>query len=87
MSNSYTKVVVNRAKIYYLKFTIKLLFKGVNSSSTINNLNIVYINWYNEAVYKGKKQVLNYKNIIIGLKLLKAKAYKEVVNNFILYIR
>ena len=44
MSNSYTKVVTNRAKIYYFKFAAKLLFKGVNGGSTINNLNIVYIN-------------------------------------------
>jgi hypothetical protein len=44
MSNSYTKVVANRAKIYYLKFTAKLLFKRVNSSSATNNLNIIYIN-------------------------------------------
>ena len=43
-SNGYTKVVANRAKIYYLKFTAKLLFKGVNGGFTINNLNIIYIN-------------------------------------------
>ena len=43
MSNSYAKVVANRAKIYYLKFAAELLFKGVNSGSTANNLNIVYI--------------------------------------------
>jgi len=43
MSNSYTKVLANRAKIYYLKFAIELLFKRVDSSSTANNLNIVYI--------------------------------------------
>ena len=43
VSNSYTKVVADRAKIYYLKFTAKLLFKEVNGSSTINNLNIIYI--------------------------------------------
>ena len=43
VSNSYTKVVANRAKIYYLKFAIKLLFKKVNSSFTVNNLNIIYI--------------------------------------------
>ena len=86
-SNSHTKVVADRAKIYYLKFTAKLLFKGVNSSSTINNFNIIYINWYNKAVYKNKRQIFNYKNIVVGLKLLKVKAYKEVVNNFILYIR
>ena len=64
-----------------------MLFKRVNSSSTTNNLNIIYIDWYNKAVYKSKRGVFSYKNIIIGLKLLKAKAYKEVVNNFILYIR
>jgi len=44
MSNGYTKVVANRAKIYYLKFAIELLFKGVNGGSTANNLNIIYIN-------------------------------------------
>ena len=44
MSNSYAKVVANRAKIYYLKFTTELLFKGVNSGFTISNLNIIYIN-------------------------------------------
>ena len=43
-SNSYTKVVADKAKIYYLKFAIELLFKGVNSGSTINNLDIIYIN-------------------------------------------
>ena len=63
-----------------------MLFKGVNSSSTINNLNIIYINWYNEAVYRSKRQILSYKNAIVGSKLLKVKAYKEVINNFILYI-
>ena len=42
-SNSYTKVVANRAKIYYLKFTIELLFKRVNGGSTANNLNIIYV--------------------------------------------
>ena len=86
-SNSHTKVVANRAKIYYLKFTAELLFKGVDSSFTANNLNIIYINWYNKAVYRGKRQVLSYKNAIVGLKLLKVKAYKEVINNFILYIK
>ena len=86
-SNSYTKVVADRAKIYYLKFATELLFKGVNSGFTTNNLNIIYINWYNKAVYKSKRQVFSYKNAIISLKLLKAKAYKEVINNFILYIR
>ena len=87
MSNGYTKVVVNRAKICHFKFAAELLFKGVNSGSTINNLNIIYINWYDEAVYKSKRRVLSYKNAIVSLKLLKAKAYKKVINNFILYIR
>ena len=87
VSNGYAKVIVNRAKICYLKFTTELLFKGVNSGSTANNLNIIYINWYNEAVYRGKRWVLSYKNAVIGLKLLKVKVYKEVVNNFILYAR
>ena len=44
VSNGYAKIVANRAKIYHLKFAAELLFKGVNSSSTINNLNIIYIN-------------------------------------------
>ena len=44
MSNGYTKVVANRAKIYYLKFAAELLFKGVNGGFTTNNLNIIYIN-------------------------------------------
>jgi hypothetical protein len=44
MSNSYAKVVANRAKIYYLKFAIKLLFKGVNGGSTTDNFNIIHIN-------------------------------------------
>ena len=86
-SNSYTKVVADRAKICHLKFATELLFKGINGGSTVNNLNIIYINWYDKAVYRGKRRVFNYKNTIVGLKLLKAKAYKEVVNNFILYIR
>jgi hypothetical protein len=64
-----------------------LLFKRVNSSSTADNLNIIYINWYNKVVYKDKRRVLSYKNTIVSLKLLKAKAYKEVINNFILYIK
>ena len=64
-----------------------MLFKGVNSGSITNNLNIIYVNWYNKTVYKNKRRVLNYKNIIVSLKLLKAKAYKEVINNFILYIK
>ena len=42
-SNSYTKVVANRAKIYYLKFATELLFKRINGGSTVNNLNIIYI--------------------------------------------
>jgi hypothetical protein len=87
VSNGYTKVVVNRAKICYFNFATELLFKGVNSSSTANNLNIIYINWYNEAICRSKRWILSYKNAVVGLKLLKAKAYKEVVNNFILYIR
>ena len=44
VSNGYTKVVADKAKIYYLKFATELLFKGVNSGSTTNNLNIIYIN-------------------------------------------
>ena len=43
-SNSYTKVIADKAKIYYLKFAIELLFKGVDGGSTANNLNIIYIN-------------------------------------------
>ena len=43
-SNGYIKVIANRAKICYLKFTTELLFKGVNGSFTADNLNIVYIN-------------------------------------------
>ena len=43
-SNGYAKIVANKAKICYLKFTTELLFKGVNSGFTINNLNIIYIN-------------------------------------------
>jgi hypothetical protein len=43
-SNSYAKVVANRAKIYYLKFTAELLFKKVDSGSAADNLNIIYIN-------------------------------------------
>ena len=42
-SNSYAKIIANRAKIYYLKFTAELLFKKVNSGFTVNNLNIIYI--------------------------------------------
>ena len=87
MSNSYAKVVANRAKIYYLKFAAELLFKRVNGGFAVNNLNIIYIDWYDEAVRRGKRGVLGHKNAVVGLKLLKAKAYKEVINNFILYIR
>ena len=43
INNSYTKVVVDRAKIYYLKFAVELLFKGVNSGFTADDLNVVYI--------------------------------------------
>jgi len=64
-----------------------LLFKGVNGGSAANNLDIIYINWYNKAVYRSKRRVLGYKNAVVGLKLLEAKAYKEIVNNFILYMR
>ena len=64
-----------------------MLFKRVNSGSAVNNLNIIYIHWYDKAVYRNKRGVLSYKNTIVGLKLLKVKAYKEVVNNFILYIK
>jgi hypothetical protein len=44
VSNGYTKVVTDRAKIYYFKFTAELLFKGVNSSSTADDFDIIYIN-------------------------------------------
>ena len=64
-----------------------MLFKKVDSSSAANNLNIIYIDWYNKAIHRGKRGVLSYKNTIVGLKLLKAKAYKKVINNFILYIK
>jgi hypothetical protein len=64
-----------------------LLFKGVNGGSAANNLNIIYINWYNKAVYKGKRRVFSYKNAVVGLELLEAKAYKEIINDFILYTR
>jgi hypothetical protein len=87
MSNSYTKVVTNRAKIYYFKFATELLFKGVNGGSTANDLDIIYINWYDATIRRGKRWVLSYKNAIVGLELLEAKAYKEVINDFILYIR
>ena len=43
ISNGYAKVVANRAKIYYLKFTAELLFKGVNSGFTADDLDVVYI--------------------------------------------
>jgi hypothetical protein len=43
-SNGYAKVIADRAKIYHLKLTAKLLFKRVNSSFTADNLNIIYIN-------------------------------------------
>ena len=43
-SNGYAKVIANKAKIYYFKLAAELLFKRVNSSSTTNSLNIVYIN-------------------------------------------
>ena len=43
-SNGHAKEVANRAKIYHLKFATELLFKGVNSGSTADNLNIIYIN-------------------------------------------
>jgi len=43
VNNSHAKVVADRAKIYYLKFAAELLFKGVNSGSTTNNFNIIYI--------------------------------------------
>jgi hypothetical protein len=42
-SNSYAKVIADRAKIYYLKFATELLFKRVNGGSTANNLDIIYI--------------------------------------------
>ena len=41
ISNSYAKVIANRAKIRHFKFTTKLLFKGVNGGSTVNDLNII----------------------------------------------
>jgi hypothetical protein len=87
VSNSYTKVVANRAKICHLKFAIELLFKRIDSGSTADDFDIIYIDWYDEAVYRSKRGVLSYKNAVVGLKLLKAKAYKEVINNFILYIK
>ena len=44
VSNGYAKVVANRAKIHYFKFTAELLFKEVNGGFITNNLNIIYIN-------------------------------------------
>ena len=64
-----------------------MLFKRIDGGSVVNNLNIIYIDWYNKAVYKNKRGVFGYKNTIVSLKLLKTKAYKEIINNFILYIR
>ena len=64
-----------------------MLFKGVNGGSAVNNLDIIYINWYDKAIYRNKRRVLGCKNAVVGLKLLKAKAYEEVINNFILYMR
>jgi hypothetical protein len=86
-SNGYAKVVANRAKICYLKFVTELLFKRIDGSSTANNLDIIYIDWYDKAIYRNKRGVLSYKNTIVSLKLLEAKAYKKVINNFILYTR
>ena len=43
-SNSYIKVIANGAKICYLKFAIKLLFKRINSGFIASNFNIIYIN-------------------------------------------
>jgi hypothetical protein len=43
-SNGYTKVVADRAKIYYLKLAAELLFKGVDGSFTADDFDIVYIN-------------------------------------------
>jgi hypothetical protein len=43
-SNSYAKVVADKAKICYLKFVAELLFKKVNGGFTANNLDIIYIN-------------------------------------------
>ena len=44
VSNGYAKIVADRAKIRYFKFTAELLFKGVDGGSTVNNLDIIYIN-------------------------------------------
>jgi hypothetical protein len=43
MSNGYAKVVADRAKIYYFKFAIELLFKRVNGGSTADDFDIIYI--------------------------------------------
>ena len=43
VNNGHAKVVADRAKIYYLKFAAKLLFKGVNNGFTANNFDIIYI--------------------------------------------
>jgi hypothetical protein len=43
ISNSYAKVVANKAKVCYFKFVAKLLFKGVNNGFTANDFNVVYI--------------------------------------------
>jgi hypothetical protein len=42
-SDSYAKVVADRAKICHLKFTIELPFNGVNGGPTADNLNVVYV--------------------------------------------
>jgi hypothetical protein len=42
-SNSYAKVVANRAKICYFKFATELLFKRVDGGSAADNLDIIYI--------------------------------------------
>ena len=87
INNNYAKVVVNKAKIYYLKFVAELLFRKINNGFVINNFDIIYIDWYNKAIYKNKRGVFGYKNAVVGLKFLKAKVYKEVINNFILYTK
>ena len=43
INNGYAKVIADKAKICYLKFAAKLLFKGVNNNSTANNLDVVYV--------------------------------------------
>ena len=40
-SNGYAKIVADRAKIHYLKFTTKLLFKGVNGGFTIKIISMI----------------------------------------------